>query len=51
MEVLEAHYEVQKTDLQGKLLEDEDIDYPNFAEVFKELDPFDKGVEGRTTSG
>ena len=51
LEVLEAQYEVLKTDLQGKLLQDEDIDYPNFPEVFKELDPFDKGVEGRTTSG
>ena len=40
-----------KTDVQGKLLQDEDIDYPNFPEVFKDLDPFDKGVEGRTTSG
>ena len=43
---LEAQYEVQKTGLQVKLLQDEDIDYPNFPEVFKELDPFDKGVEG-----
>ena len=46
-----AQYEVLKTDLQGKLLQDEDIDYANFPEVFKELVPFDKGVEGRTTSG
>ena len=51
LDVLEAQYEVLKTDMQGKLLQDEDIDYPNFPEVFKELDPFDKGVEGRTTSG
>ena len=51
LEVLEAQYEVQKTDLQVKLFQDEDIDYPNFPEVFKELNPFDKGVEGRTTSG
>ena len=51
LEVLEAQYEVQKTDLQVKLLQDEDIDYPNFPEVFKELNPFDKGVEGRATSG
>ena len=50
-EVLEAQYEVQKTDLQVKLLQDEDIDYPNLPEVFKELNPFDKGVEGRATSG
>ena len=48
---MEQWYEVQKTDLQVKLLHDEDIDYPNFPEVFKELNPFDKGVEGRTTSG
>ena len=46
-EVLEAQYEVQKTDRQVKLLQDEDIDYPNFPEVFN---PFDKGVEGRSTS-
>ena len=51
LEVLEAQYEVQKTDLQVKLLQDEDIDYPNLPEVFKELNPFDKGVEGRATSG
>ena len=51
LEVLEAQYEVQKTDLQVKLFQDEDIDYPNFPEVFKELNPFDKGVEGRATSG
>ena len=48
---MEQRYEVQKTDLQVKLLQDEDIDYPNFPEVFKELNPFDKGVEGRATSG
>ena len=35
MEVLEAHYEVQKTDLQGKLLEDEDIDYLTFRRCLK----------------
>ena len=50
LEVLGAQYEVLKTHLQGKLLQDEDIDYANFPEVFKELVPFDKGVEGRTTS-
>ena len=37
LEVLEAQYEVQKTDLQVKLLQDEDIDYPNLLEVFEEL--------------
>ena len=37
LEVLEAQYEVQKTDLQVKLLQDEDIDYPNLPEVFEEL--------------
>ena len=50
LEVLEARYEVQKTDLQVKLFQEEDIEYPNFSEVFKELNPFDKGVEGRATS-
>ena len=51
LEVLEAQYEVQKTDLQVRLFQDEDIDYPNFPEEFKELNPFDEGVEGRATSG
>ena len=51
LEVLEAQYEVQKTDLQVKLFQDEGIDYPNFQEVFKERNPFDKRVEGRATSG
>ena len=37
LEVLEAKYEVQKTALQVKLLQDEDIDYPNLPEVFEEL--------------
>ena len=37
LEVLEAQYEVQKTALQVKLLQDEDIDYPNLPEVFEEL--------------
>ena len=37
LEALEAQYEVQKTDLQVKLLQDEDIDYPNLPEVFEEL--------------
>ena len=48
---MEAHYEVQNADLQVKFLQDEDIDYPNFPEMIKELNPFDKGVEGRATSG
>ena len=51
LDVLEALYEVQKTDLQVELFQDEDIDYPNFPEVLKELNPFDKGVEGLATSG
>ena len=33
------------------MFQDEGIDYPNFPEVFKELNPFDKGVEGRARSG
>ena len=37
LEALEAQYEVQKTDLQVKLLQDEDIDYPDLPEVFEEL--------------
>ena len=37
LEALEAQYEVQKIDLQVKLLQDEDIDYPNLPEVFEEL--------------
>ena len=39
LDVLEALYEVQKTDLQVELFQDEDIDYPNFPEVLKEQNP------------
>ena len=50
LEVLEAQYEVQKTDLQVKLLQDEDIDYPNLQGAFNELNPFEKGVAAQAAT-
>ena len=48
LEVLEAQYEVQKTDLQVKLLQDEEpSDLPN---VFEELNPFSEGVNAGVAS-
>ena len=48
LELLEAQYEVRKTDLQVKLLQDEEpSDLPN---VFEELNPFSEGVNAGAAS-
>ena len=44
LEVLEAQYEVQKTDLQVKLLQDEEPIYSNLSNAFEQPNPFNGQV-------
>ena len=44
MEVLEAQYEVQRTYLQEKLLQDEEPIYSNLSNAFEEPNPFNGEV-------
>ena len=44
LEVLEAQYEVQRTDLHVKLLQDEEPIYSNLSNAFKEQNPFNGEV-------
>ena len=47
LEVLEAQYELQKTDLQVILLPDEGPVYPDLLKVFEERNPFNEGVNSQ----
>ena len=47
LESLETRYEILKTDLQLKLLQDEEIVYADLPDVFEELNPFNVGVNAR----